>query len=145
MPPCLALLLVYMVNFLTTFFPLPVLVTLSGPDFEGFLIQARDAENLDGPTVGSFMLVEQSICQLLTCNHVKVWSVFKWHLKVYGVGCNGIAYPQAKLLSLAMIPLPLLTFILIPEDGSTKLGYDLQMMVWLLAPFPCYSCKNSDI
>ncbi|KYO19550.1 putative ferric-chelate reductase 1 [Alligator mississippiensis] len=54
-------------------------VTLSGPDFEGFLIQARDAENLDGPTVGSFMLVEQSICQLLTCNHVKNSAVSHTH------------------------------------------------------------------
>ncbi|XP_006015064.1 ferric-chelate reductase 1 isoform X2 [Alligator sinensis] len=54
-------------------------VTLSGPDFEGFLIQARDAENLDGPTVGSFMLVEQSICQLLTCNHVKDSAVSHTH------------------------------------------------------------------
>uniref|UniRef100_A0A8D0GTK5 Ferric chelate reductase 1 n=1 Tax=Sphenodon punctatus TaxID=8508 RepID=A0A8D0GTK5_SPHPU len=48
-----------------------VKVYLSGPLFEGFFIQARDAENVTGPAVGSFMLVDQRISQLLTCGHVK--------------------------------------------------------------------------
>uniref|UniRef100_A0A8C8R6P2 Ferric chelate reductase 1 n=1 Tax=Pelusios castaneus TaxID=367368 RepID=A0A8C8R6P2_9SAUR len=46
-------------------------VTLSGPVFEGFFIQARNAEDLAGPAVGSFMLADKKISQLLTCGHVK--------------------------------------------------------------------------
>ncbi|EMP33183.1 Putative ferric-chelate reductase 1 [Chelonia mydas] len=46
-------------------------VNLSGPVFEGFFIQARNAENLAGPAVGSFMLAEERISQLLTCGLVK--------------------------------------------------------------------------
>ncbi|OXB81498.1 UNVERIFIED_CONTAM: hypothetical protein H355_004404 [Colinus virginianus] len=44
-------------------------VQLSGPDFEGFFIQARNAEDLDSPAVGSFVLVDQRRSQLLTCGH----------------------------------------------------------------------------
>ncbi|XP_052521509.1 ferric-chelate reductase 1 isoform X2 [Tympanuchus pallidicinctus] len=46
-------------------------VQLSGPDFEGFFIQARDAEDLDSPAVGSFVLVDRRHSQLLTCGHTK--------------------------------------------------------------------------
>ncbi|XP_067394490.1 ferric-chelate reductase 1-like [Emydura macquarii macquarii] len=46
-------------------------VNLSGPVFEGFFIQARNAEHLAGPAVGSFMLADERISQLLTCGHVK--------------------------------------------------------------------------
>uniref|UniRef100_A0A671PNY9 Putative ferric-chelate reductase 1 n=1 Tax=Sinocyclocheilus anshuiensis TaxID=1608454 RepID=A0A671PNY9_9TELE len=48
-------------------------VTLSGSEhFEGFLIQARDATNLDGPAIGSFTLVDPEISQRLTCNSIEV-------------------------------------------------------------------------
>lgn len=47
-------------------------VHLSGPDFEGFFIQARDAEHLDSPAVGSFILVDRRLSQLLTCGRTKV-------------------------------------------------------------------------
>ncbi|XP_027596561.1 ferric-chelate reductase 1 [Pipra filicauda] len=46
-------------------------VSLSGPDFEGFFIQARDAEHLDGPAIGSFVLVDRRLSQLLTCGRTK--------------------------------------------------------------------------
>ncbi|NXU10571.1 FRRS1 reductase, partial [Pardalotus punctatus] len=46
-------------------------VHLSGPDFEGFFIQARDAEHLDSPAVGSFVLADRRRSQLLTCGHTK--------------------------------------------------------------------------
>ncbi|XP_009068245.1 PREDICTED: ferric-chelate reductase 1 isoform X1 [Acanthisitta chloris] len=46
-------------------------VHLSGPDFEGFFIQARDAEHLDSPAVGSFVLADRRLSQLLTCGHTK--------------------------------------------------------------------------
>ncbi|NXT74456.1 FRRS1 reductase, partial [Zapornia atra] len=46
-------------------------VQLSGPDFEGFFIQARDAEHLDSPAVGSFMLADRRLSQLLTCGRTK--------------------------------------------------------------------------
>ncbi|NXG48956.1 FRRS1 reductase, partial [Psilopogon haemacephalus] len=46
-------------------------VNLSGPDFEGFFIQARDAEHLDGPAVGSFTLADRRLSQLLTCSPTK--------------------------------------------------------------------------
>ncbi|KAF4088137.1 hypothetical protein AMELA_G00079290 [Ameiurus melas] len=39
--------------------------------FEGFLIQARDAANLDGGSVGTFTLLDSSISQLLSCHHRK--------------------------------------------------------------------------
>lgn len=46
-------------------------VHLSGPDFEGFFIQARDAEHLDSPAVGSFVLADRRRSQLLTCGRTK--------------------------------------------------------------------------
>ncbi|NXD38877.1 FRRS1 reductase, partial [Copsychus sechellarum] len=46
-------------------------VHLSGPDFEGFFIQARDAEHLDSPAVGSFALADRRRAQLLTCGRTK--------------------------------------------------------------------------
>ncbi|XP_066479467.1 ferric-chelate reductase 1-like [Tiliqua scincoides] len=48
-----------------------VRVSLSGPPFEGFLLQARDAENVGGPAVGSFALADRRRSQLLTCGRVK--------------------------------------------------------------------------
>uniref|UniRef100_A0ABM5G8R8 Ferric-chelate reductase 1 isoform X1 n=1 Tax=Pogona vitticeps TaxID=103695 RepID=A0ABM5G8R8_9SAUR len=48
-----------------------VKVTLSGPTFEGFFLQARDAENLEGAAIGSFVLADKKRSQLLTCGHVK--------------------------------------------------------------------------
>uniref|UniRef100_A0A8C1NIN8 Ferric-chelate reductase 1a n=1 Tax=Cyprinus carpio TaxID=7962 RepID=A0A8C1NIN8_CYPCA len=48
-------------------------VALSGSEhFEGFLIQARDATNPDGPAIGSFTLVDPEISQRLTCNSIEV-------------------------------------------------------------------------
>lgn len=46
-------------------------VHLSGPDFEGFFIQARDAEHLGSPAVGSFVLADRRHSQLLTCGRTK--------------------------------------------------------------------------
>uniref|UniRef100_A0A8C2H6B7 Ferric-chelate reductase 1a n=1 Tax=Cyprinus carpio TaxID=7962 RepID=A0A8C2H6B7_CYPCA len=47
-------------------------VALSGSEhFEGFLIQARDATNPDGPAIGSFTLVDPEISQRLTCNSIE--------------------------------------------------------------------------
>lgn len=46
-------------------------VTLSGPPFKGFLLEARDAENLSGPPVGSFSLIDNHISQLLTCENIQ--------------------------------------------------------------------------
>ncbi|XP_073213046.1 putative ferric-chelate reductase 1 isoform X2 [Lepidochelys kempii] len=66
-------------------------VNLSGPIFEGFFIQARNAENLAGPAVGSFMLAEERISQLLTCGLTKNSAVShtskskKKHVEAYWV------------------------------------------------------------
>uniref|UniRef100_A0A8C5R2B4 Ferric chelate reductase 1 n=1 Tax=Leptobrachium leishanense TaxID=445787 RepID=A0A8C5R2B4_9ANUR len=46
-------------------------VTLSGPRFTGFFVQARDTAHLDGDAVGSFSLIDDQISQLLTCGNVK--------------------------------------------------------------------------
>ncbi|KAM9324758.1 putative ferric-chelate reductase 1 [Gastrophryne carolinensis] len=46
-------------------------VTLSGPRFDGFFIQARDADQLDSSAVGSFSLINEEISQLLTCGGVQ--------------------------------------------------------------------------
>ncbi|XP_038167202.1 ferric-chelate reductase 1 isoform X2 [Arvicola amphibius] len=46
-------------------------VTLSGPTFKGFLLEARDAEDLSGPPVGSFTLIDSEVSQLLTCEDVQ--------------------------------------------------------------------------
>ncbi|KAH0516012.1 Ferric-chelate reductase 1 [Microtus ochrogaster] len=46
-------------------------VTLSGPKFKGFLLEARDAEDLSGPPVGSFTLIDSEVSQLLTCEDVQ--------------------------------------------------------------------------
>ncbi|XP_023801213.1 putative ferric-chelate reductase 1, partial [Cyanistes caeruleus] len=64
---------------------------LSGPDFEGFFIQARDAEHLDSPAVGSFVLADRRCSQLLTCGRTKNSAVShtskakKKDIKVYWV------------------------------------------------------------
>ena len=48
-------------------------VTLSGTsDFEGFLLQARDAANQNAGAVGSFTLTNPKLSQLLTCDHIQV-------------------------------------------------------------------------
>ncbi|NXU70207.1 FRRS1 reductase, partial [Oreotrochilus melanogaster] len=66
-------------------------VHLSGPDFEGFFIQARDAEHLDSPAVGSFVLADRRLSQLLTCGHTKNSAVShtnkakKKYMKVYWI------------------------------------------------------------
>ncbi|NXG19633.1 FRRS1 reductase, partial [Grallaria varia] len=66
-------------------------VCLSGPDFEGFFIQARDVKHLDGPAVGSFMLVDRRLSQLLTCGRTKKSAVShtsktkKKNIKVYWI------------------------------------------------------------
>uniref|UniRef100_A0ACB8F312 Uncharacterized protein n=2 Tax=Sphaerodactylus townsendi TaxID=933632 RepID=A0ACB8F312_9SAUR len=48
-----------------------VKVSLSGPAFEGFFLQARSANNLRGPAIGSFVLADGRKSQLLTCGRVK--------------------------------------------------------------------------
>uniref|UniRef100_A0A3P8ZDG4 Uncharacterized protein n=1 Tax=Esox lucius TaxID=8010 RepID=A0A3P8ZDG4_ESOLU len=44
-----------------------ICLRFSGAAFKGFLIEARDVENLDGPAVGSFSLLNPSESQLLQC------------------------------------------------------------------------------
>ncbi|OXB66171.1 hypothetical protein ASZ78_012970 [Callipepla squamata] len=62
-------------------------VQLSGPDFEGFFIQARNAEDLDSPAVGSFVLADQRRSQLLTCGRTMVQSsISKWDFNASGCG-----------------------------------------------------------
>ncbi|XP_057603133.1 ferric-chelate reductase 1 isoform X2 [Hippopotamus amphibius kiboko] len=64
-------------------------VTLSGPSFKGFLLEARDAENLSGPPVGSFTLIDSQLSQLLTCEDIQGSAVShtnpskKTEIKVY--------------------------------------------------------------
>ncbi|CAO2599867.1 Ferric-chelate reductase 1 [Lemmus lemmus] len=64
-------------------------VTLSGPTFKGFLLEARDAEDLSGPPVGSFTLIDSEVSQLLTCEDVQGLAVShtssskKTEIKVY--------------------------------------------------------------
>ncbi|XP_029804586.1 ferric-chelate reductase 1 [Suricata suricatta] len=50
-------------------------VTLSGLPFKGFLLEARDAEDLNGPPVGSFTLIDSQMSQLLTCEDVQGYAV----------------------------------------------------------------------
>lgn len=49
-----------------------VVPTSGSISFKGFLIEARDAENPDGPAVGSFSLLNPSESQLLHCGHTQV-------------------------------------------------------------------------
>ncbi|XP_036907244.1 ferric-chelate reductase 1 [Sturnira hondurensis] len=52
----------------TTFAPGDRLeVTLSGPEFKGFLLEARNAEDWNGPPVGFFTLIDTEVSQLLAC------------------------------------------------------------------------------
>ncbi|XP_048207983.1 ferric-chelate reductase 1 isoform X2 [Perognathus longimembris pacificus] len=46
-------------------------VTLSGPPFRGFLLEARDAEHLSGLPIGSFTVIDSQMSQLLTCGGVQ--------------------------------------------------------------------------
>ncbi|XP_028344893.1 ferric-chelate reductase 1 isoform X2 [Physeter macrocephalus] len=64
-------------------------VALSGPPFKGFLLEARDAENLSGPPIGSFTLIDSQVSQLLTCEDIQGSAVShtspskKTEIKVY--------------------------------------------------------------
>uniref|UniRef100_A0A671F1C6 Ferric-chelate reductase 1 n=1 Tax=Rhinolophus ferrumequinum TaxID=59479 RepID=A0A671F1C6_RHIFE len=64
-------------------------VTLSGPEFKGFLLEARDAEALTGPPIGSFTLIDSQMSQVLTCEDTQGSAVShtnphkKTELKVY--------------------------------------------------------------
>ncbi|XP_034979757.2 ferric-chelate reductase 1 [Zootoca vivipara] len=68
-----------------------VKVSLSGPVFEGFFLQARNAENLEGPAIGSFALADRKRSQVLTCGRVKNSAVShtskskKSHLDAYWI------------------------------------------------------------
>ncbi|XP_070602667.1 ferric-chelate reductase 1-like isoform X2 [Erythrolamprus reginae] len=48
-----------------------VKVSFSGPKFEGFMLQARNADRLEDPPIGSFALADRRRSQLLKCGHVK--------------------------------------------------------------------------
>uniref|UniRef100_A0A8D2AN73 Ferric-chelate reductase 1 n=1 Tax=Sciurus vulgaris TaxID=55149 RepID=A0A8D2AN73_SCIVU len=64
-------------------------VTLSGPQFKGFLLEARNAEDLNGFPVGSFTLTDSQVSQLLTCEDIQGSAVShtssskKTEIKVY--------------------------------------------------------------
>ncbi|XP_062047793.1 ferric-chelate reductase 1 [Lepus europaeus] len=64
-------------------------VTLSGQPFKGFLLEARDAENLNGFPVGSFSLIDSRVSQLLNCEDIQGSAVShtssskKTEIKVY--------------------------------------------------------------
>ncbi|KAG8132648.1 hypothetical protein E2320_010488 [Naja naja] len=48
-----------------------VKVSFSGPTFKGFLLQARNADRLEDPPIGSFALADRRRSQLLKCGHIK--------------------------------------------------------------------------
>ncbi|XP_015356334.1 ferric-chelate reductase 1 [Marmota marmota marmota] len=64
-------------------------VALSGPPFKGFLLEARNAEDLSGVPVGSFTLIDSQMSQLLTCEDIQGSAVShtssskKTEIKVY--------------------------------------------------------------
>lgn len=64
-------------------------VTLSGPEFKGFLLEARDANALSGPPIGFFKLIDSQVSQLLTCDDIQGSAVShtnphkKTEIKVY--------------------------------------------------------------
>ncbi|MBZ3885591.1 Ferric-chelate reductase 1 [Sciurus carolinensis] len=64
-------------------------MTLSGPQFKGFLLEARNAEDLNGFPVGSFTLTDSQVSQLLTCEDIQGSAVShtssskKTEIKVY--------------------------------------------------------------
>ncbi|XP_042321648.1 ferric-chelate reductase 1-like isoform X2 [Sceloporus undulatus] len=68
-----------------------VKVSLFGPPFEGFFLQARNADNVGGPAIGSFALADKKRSQLLTCGRVKKSAVShtskskKTHLDAYWI------------------------------------------------------------
>uniref|UniRef100_A0A5F8G6Y0 Ferric-chelate reductase 1 n=1 Tax=Monodelphis domestica TaxID=13616 RepID=A0A5F8G6Y0_MONDO len=53
----------------TTFCPGDIIkVTLSGPLFKGFLLEARNAKDLNSSPIGSFRLIDEEESQLLNCD-----------------------------------------------------------------------------
>ncbi|XP_058394597.1 ferric-chelate reductase 1 isoform X1 [Diceros bicornis minor] len=64
-------------------------VTLSGLPFKGFLLEARDTEDLSGSPIGSFTLIDSQVSQLLTCEDIQGSAVShtnpskKTEIKVY--------------------------------------------------------------
>ncbi|XP_064576560.1 ferric-chelate reductase 1 isoform X4 [Zonotrichia leucophrys gambelii] len=96
-------------------------VHLSGPDFEGFFIQARDAEHLDRPAVGSFVLADRRRSQLLTCGRTKNSAVShtskakKKDIKVYWIAPEAapkhIQFLNSQLKIYTVITLCVLCFL----------------------------------
>ncbi|XP_008584354.1 PREDICTED: ferric-chelate reductase 1, partial [Galeopterus variegatus] len=66
-----------------------IAVTLSGPPFKGFLLEARNAEDLSGLPIGPFTLNDSQVSQLLTCEDIQGSAVShtssskKTEIKVY--------------------------------------------------------------
>ena len=92
MPPLNSFLLGMLLNVLNYLF-VCFSVTLSGQPFRGFLLEARDAEDLSGPPVGSFTLIDSQVSQLLTCEDVQVCVTFEicqfpWIFSLQGGGCK---------------------------------------------------------
>lgn len=115
-----------------------VSVHLSGPVFEGFFIQARDAEHLESPALGSFMLADRRVSQLLTCGRTKVWfSVLKWDIRHWGV-CTR---PCAVFFELSDIQL-MHSSVLLSHGGVWVVPFVLQGLSSVLCLI-CLSCANN--
>lgn len=82
MPPLNSFLLGMLLNLIINYFFVCFSVTLSGLPFRGFLLEARNAEDLSGPPVGSFTLIDSQVSQLLTCEDVQVCVMFETDLLV---------------------------------------------------------------
>lgn len=113
-PPLNSFLLGMLLNLLSYFF-VCLSVTLSGPPFRGFLLEARNAEDLSGPPIGSFTLIDSQVSQLLTCEDVQVCVVsetgicqFLWIFSLQGGCCkmnNDITHYCRHLNRFTMIKL----------------------------------------
>lgn len=82
MPPLNSFLLGMLLNLIINYFFVCFSVTLSGLPFRGFLLEARNAEDLSGPPIGSFTLIDSQVSQLLTCEDVQVCVMFETYLLV---------------------------------------------------------------
>ncbi|XP_077189110.1 ferric-chelate reductase 1-like isoform X2 [Paroedura picta] len=138
-----------------------VKVSLTGPAFEGFFLQARNAKNLRGPAIGSFVLADKMKSQLLTCGHVKNSAVShtskskKTHIDAYWIAPRDAPETVQFLVTVVekyktfwvKIPGPVISQLNIPVWMTTTFTYESiptsQPVSQLTTPFNASDCGNT--
>ncbi|XP_013928973.1 PREDICTED: ferric-chelate reductase 1, partial [Thamnophis sirtalis] len=101
-------------------------VSFSGPTFQGFLLEARNADRLDDPPIGSFALADRRQSQLLRCGHVKNSAVShtskskKNHMDAYWIAPSDA--PKKVQFLLTIVQKYIIYWVKIPGPKISQAG-----------------------